>query len=158
MRFDASFVEQVLAGLATARLEAIVVGNVAAMLQGAPVTTQDLDLLIRDTKRNREKLRALGAALAVPPPTTISEFTSTMRMYGLPWPVDFLLDRIGGDISFSAIKARAVEVKVGEQTALVASLSDVIRSKEAANRAKDRAVLPILHDTLRVRRALGEDE
>jgi hypothetical protein len=43
---------------------------------------------------------------------------------------------------------------VGEHKALVASLEDVIRSKEAAGRPKDLAQLPILRDTLRVRRAL----
>ena len=38
----------------------------------------------------------------------------------------------------------------------VAGLADVIRSKEAAGRPKDLAQLPILRDTLRVRRALDE--
>jgi len=34
--------------LRAAKLEAIVIGNCASMLNGAPVTTQDIDLLIRD--------------------------------------------------------------------------------------------------------------
>src|SRR2546421_12325606 len=42
--------------LRAAKLEAIVIGNSAGMLDGAPVTTQDIDLLIRDTKANRRKL------------------------------------------------------------------------------------------------------
>ena len=32
------------------------IGNSAGMLNGAPVTTQDIDLLIRDTRLNRRKL------------------------------------------------------------------------------------------------------
>jgi hypothetical protein len=36
---------------------------------------------------------------------------------------------------------------------LVASLEDVIRSKEAAGRQKDRAVLPVLRDTVAVKRS-----
>ena len=53
-----------------------------------------------------------------------------------------------------SIRSRCVEMPVGEHKALVASLEDVIRSKEAAGRPKDLAQLPILRDTLRVRRAL----
>jgi len=44
--------------LRVARLEAIVVGNSASMLNGAPVTTQDIDLLIRDTRTVKKKLGA----------------------------------------------------------------------------------------------------
>jgi hypothetical protein len=38
-------------------------GSVAAVLQGAPVTTQDLDLLVRDTPTNRQKIEELGDRL-----------------------------------------------------------------------------------------------
>jgi len=37
----------------------------------------------------------------------------------------------------------------------VASLADVIRSKEAAGREKDRAVLPILRQVLERSRSIG---
>lgn len=39
-----SFVEKVLEALTQAGVEFIVVGGVSAVLQGAPVVTQDLDL------------------------------------------------------------------------------------------------------------------
>lgn len=35
----------------------------AALLQGAPITTEDMDVLVRDTPRNREKLGELERAL-----------------------------------------------------------------------------------------------
>ena len=44
-------------------------------------------------------------------------------------------------------------MKIGKQTLTVASLEDVIRSKEAAGRKKDLAALPILRDTLAVQKA-----
>ena len=53
---DEAFVLKVLDALEQTRLEAIVVGSVAAVLQGSPVTTQDLDLLVRDTPTNRQKI------------------------------------------------------------------------------------------------------
>jgi hypothetical protein len=45
-------------------------------------------------------------------------------------------------------------MRVGKHVLTVAALEDVIRSKEAAGRKKDLAVLPILRDTLKVKNAL----
>jgi hypothetical protein len=56
-------------------------------------------------------------------------------------------DRISGGLTFASVKARAQTVSVGREKLTVASLADVIRSKESANRPKDVAVLPILRDT-----------
>ena len=59
--------EQTLVALAkalrAARLDAIVIGNSASMLNGAPVTTQDIGLLIRDTRLNRRKLARFAKAI-----------------------------------------------------------------------------------------------
>ena len=71
-------------------------------------------------------------------------------------PVELHFDRIAGRLTFAAVRARAQVVEVGDEKLRVASLADVIRSKTAANRAKDRAVLPILRETLAVKRKLEE--
>jgi hypothetical protein len=44
--------------LRMARLTAIVIGDCASMLSGAPLTTQKIDLLIRDTLAVKRKLEA----------------------------------------------------------------------------------------------------
>src|SRR5438105_2220228 len=44
-------------------LEAVLIGNAAAALQGAPVTTVDFDFLIRRTPANVRKLTAIAAEL-----------------------------------------------------------------------------------------------
>ena len=44
-------------------LEAVLIGNAAAALQGAPVTTVDFDFLFRRTPANVRKLRAIAAEL-----------------------------------------------------------------------------------------------
>src|SRR5258705_13847154 len=44
-------------------LEAVLIGNAAAALQGAPVTTVDFDFMFRKTPANLRKLKALAAAL-----------------------------------------------------------------------------------------------
>jgi hypothetical protein len=43
------------------------------------------------------------------------------------------------------LKSAATEFDIDGSTILVASLDDIIRSKEAADRAKDHATLPLLH-------------
>ena len=45
------------------RLEAVLIGNAAAALQGAPVTTVDFDFMFRKTPANLRKLKALARAL-----------------------------------------------------------------------------------------------
>ena len=137
------------------RLEAIVIGNSASMLNGAPVTTQDIDLLIRDTKPNRRKLARFAEEIGGNPPMLVSELSKVEWIDGgLAVPVEIHFDRISGGLTFSSLRSRAQRVAVGDETLRVATLADVIRSKEAAGRTKDRAVLPILRDTLAVKKKL----
>ena len=51
--------------------------------------------------------------------------------------------------------AHAVELKIFGCPVLVMGLEDIIRSKKAAGRAKDKAVLPVLEETLRLRRSVA---
>jgi hypothetical protein len=59
---------------------------------------------------------------------------------------------IHGVRSFASLKSRAESRTVGGFAVLVASLDDIIKSKKAAGRDRDRAVIPILEKTLRARR------
>jgi hypothetical protein len=61
--------------------------------------------------------------------------------------LDFM-SRIDGVRSFEALRARASRVEFRGATLLVADLRDIIRSKEAADRPEDRAVLPVIRRTL----------
>jgi len=153
MSSDEAFVLAVLKALKTVGLEAVVVGNVAAILQGAPVTTQDIDLLIRDTVRNRRKISAFGRVLGAQP-RRISVLTDSLRIDAAGGTVDLIFDRIPGRLSFQALRSRAVHLDLAGTEAVVARLADVIASKEAADRPKDRAQLAALRDALRVKNAL----
>jgi len=141
--------------LRAAKLEAIVIGNSASMLNGAPVTTQDIDLLIRDTRPNRRKLARFAEEIGGSAPMPVSELSKVEWIEGrLAVPVQIHYDRISGGLTFSSLRSRAQLVMVGDEKLVVASLAHVIRSKQAAGRPKDRAVLPILRDTLMVKKKL----
>ena len=143
------------AALRTVKLEAIVIGNAASMLNGAPVTTQDIDLLIRDTPSNRRKLARLADEIGGSSPMRVSDLSNVEQIRGgLAVPVEIHFDRISGGLTFSRVRSRAHRRPIGSAELRVAALADVIRSKEAANRPKDQAVLPILRDTLAVTKKL----
>ena len=152
---DEAFVLEVLAALEQTGLEALIVGSVAAVLQGSPVTTQDLDLLVRDTPANRQKIEMLGHCLGARP-REVSSLTNVLRIDAASAPVDLLFDRLPGELSFESLRSRSVAIDLAGRTATVASLEDVILSKEASGRPKDHAQLPILRDTLRVKKALAK--
>ena len=142
--------------LRLARLEAIVIGNSASMLNGAPVTTQDIDLLIRDTRMNRRKLARFAEGIGGTAPAPVSELSKVEWIEGdLAVPVEIHYDRISGGLTFASVRSRAELVPVGDEKLRVAALADVIRSKTAANRPKDRAVLPILREALAVKKKLA---
>jgi hypothetical protein len=150
--------------LRVVRLDAVVVGNVAAILNDAPLLTRDVDIFVGDTPRVRKKMDALAKALAGASPQPILEKPGArglpghydgVRITTAVVPVDVLF-RIAGEMSLDEIRARARTFDFGGEELAVASLEDVIRSKEAADRKKDRAVLPILRDTLAVKTKLAE--
>jgi len=140
----------------------IVVGVMAAVAQGAPVYTRDLDVTPSSAADNygrlAEALRTIDAKLRLPDGEAL----------GFPIEARFLagntactlLTRTGvldlvyipaGTRGYEDLRRNAVELDLGTgHPALVASLIDVIRMKEAAGRPKDEATLPALRQTLEV--------
>lgn len=131
--------------LLDAKLDAVMIGNAAAALQGAPVTTVDFDFLFRPTPRNLVKLKAfarvLGASVLRPYYPASDLYRVIRDDDGLQ--VDFM-GSIHGVRSFEGLRARAELIEVEGVSLRVASLPDIIKSKRAANRPRDRAVLEIL--------------
>lgn len=125
------------------------VGNAAAALHGAPVTTIDFDFVFRLAPRNLTKLkgvaRELGGTLMKPfyPASEIIRLVND----DVGLQIDFL-PTIPGIRSFESLRKRSERVTFGGVDVLVASLEDIIRSKRASGRAKDRAVLAVLEATL----------
>jgi len=135
------------------RVAGVIVGNVAAILKDAPMLTRDVDVFVGDGPRVRKKMDGLAKALqgAAPQPTAHDGVRITTAVV----PVDVLF-RIAGEMSFDDVRTRATAYDFAGEKLVVASLEDVIRSKEAADRKKDRAALPLLRDTLAVKKKLSE--
>lgn len=131
------------------RLEAVMVGNAAAALHGAPVTTLDIDFMFRKTPLNMKKLKAVAntmRAVILRPYYPVSDlFRVVNDEQGLQ--LDFM-SRLHGVRSFEGLRSRSSVVKFGEHGLIVAALEDIIKSKRATGRDKDLAMLPILERTL----------
>lgn len=134
-------------------LEAILIGNAAAALHGAPVTTVDFDFYFRKTPQNMKKLKALAKKLdgvLLRPYYPVSDLYRLVREDdGLQ--ADFMAT-IHGVRSFAALWAASGQLEFGGYPLLIASLRAVVESKRAAGRTRDKAVLDILE------RALDEEK
>ena len=139
----------------------VVIGAQAAVIHGVPLLTEDLDIT---PSRDAENLERLAMALRELEPV----LRTATDPEGVPFPVDAemlataetwtLTTRVGDlDLDFSPAGTQgyedlhrdALSVDLGNAlTVQVASLADVIRSKEAAGREKDRMQLPLMRRTL----------
>jgi len=144
----APLLSRVVSALAACDLEAVLIGNAAAALQGAPVTTLDFDFLFRATPANVRKLKRvadrLGAMILRPYYPASSLYRLVNDEIGLQ--VDFM-PAIHGIRSLASLRSRATSVELAGATLVVAALDDIIRSKRAAGRPRDAAVLPVLEAT-----------
>jgi hypothetical protein len=139
-------------------LEAVLIGNAAAALRGAPVTTLDFDFLFRKSRGNVSKLKRLADALGA---TVLRPYYPASDLYRVVCDETGLqLDFMGsahGIRSFEGLRRRALAVRFGDSPILVAHLDDIIRSKRAAGRARDLAVIEILERTKRLGDATEAD-
>lgn len=141
----------------------VLIGGIAARLRGAPLLTEDVDITPDQTDDNLARLSAalrdLGARLRTTSnPDGIEfpiepEMLNTAESWTLTtrWGDLDLMFVPAGTGGYSDLSKGADTLTVsedGEVTVAVAALSDVIRSKEAAGREKDRAALPLLRRTL----------
>lgn len=148
---------KMLEALARHRVEYVLIGGLAATLHGSPAVTNDADICPARTPQNLTRLAEALREIEVRARTDAeprglpfacdAEFLSRMRVVNLVTAYgtfDIAFEPAGFD-GYDELVVHSVELAVGNLTVRVASLADVIRSKEAANRPKDHATLPILY-------------
>jgi len=130
-------------------LETVMIGNAAAAMQGAPVTTIDIDFLYRRTPANLKKLKHVAADMGATLYTPFYPASMMLRMMNddETLQIDFLHE-ISGIRSFEGLRRRASRMTVRNAPVRVATLADIIKMKKSANRPKDWAVMGILEKTL----------
>ncbi len=148
---------EILRRLVDAEVEFIVVGMAAGVLQGAPVTTMDLDVVHRRTHENVARLLQVLAELEAVyrhDPRQLRPTDSHLASEGHQ-----LLKTRYGDLdclgsidegrSYEDLLPQTVEMTLsGGRTVRVLDLPALIDSKERAGRPKDLAALPVLRATL----------
>jgi len=149
--------QELLEVLARHRVDYVLIGGLAATLHGSSALTNDADICPDPSPENLERLaaalRELDARVrsdadpeGVPFPVN-AEFLRQMRLVNLTtrfgdFDIAFQPD---GSHGYDDLAESGIEIAIDGTIVRVASLTDIIRSKEAADRPKDRATLPILY-------------
>ena len=142
------------------RVSYVLIGGLAAVVHGSPFPTEDADITPDDDRRNLDRLAA-----------ALRELNARIRTEGIPNGLPFACDAVAlasaqtwnlttaaGDLDiafrpsgthgYADLRRDAAGVELYDVTVAVASLADVVRSKQAANRPKDQRVLPVLRELL----------
>jgi len=147
-----------LRALAESGVEFIVVGGVAAVLNGAPIATYDVDLVYSRRPANIEALAGvlarMDAVFRAQPERRLQPAAShlaagghlnLLTRYG---PLD-LLGTIGRSLGYEELRSHSAEFEIGGGVRVcVLDLETLIEVKEQLGGEKDIAVLPVLRRTL----------
>lgn len=155
---------RILEALHRNKVDYILIGGLAAVYHGSPFPTEDADISPDMDRRNLDKLA-----------TALRELNARVRTdsepSGLPFSCDgetlaaaetWNLTTDAGDLDvtfkpsgtggYRDLHRDAAQVRLYGVSVRIASLGDVIRSKQAANRPKDQRMLPTLREILARRR------
>lgn len=150
----------ILDALVRHEVDFVLIGGLAANSYGSPFPTYDVDIVPRSDRTNLDRLS-----------DALRELDARIRSEGVDGGIAFdhdatspaavgiwnLITPFGMlDISFvpsgtsgySDLVQDAVPTPAYGVVVSIASLADIVRSKQAANRDKDRRVLPVLREIL----------
>jgi len=145
--------------------EFILVGGIAAIIQGSPVTTEDVDLVYRVSEENCRRLAKalteLDATYADPAGRKIRPDPDKLKsmkvhLFNTRCGRVDLMQTVGDDLDYSALLPNTREMVVEEFTIRVLDLQTLIETKEHADRPKDRYQLPFLRQVLAEKRRREE--
>jgi len=148
----------VLEGLIKADVNFILVGGLAAVVQGAPVTTMDIDIVHNRSSENIVKLlaflksigafhRRLDDKVIEPTEGDISGEGHALFSTQLG-PLDVLAVIEEGK-TYDDLLEHTVDIKFRGHTIKVLDLKMIIELKRASRDPKDKQRLPVLEETLR---------
>ena len=150
-----------LARLAASGTEFVLVGGLAAVAQGAPLATVDVDMVHRREPGNVERLlaflegvdaryRGRPAGQVLRPGREALLGDGHHLLATALGPLD-VLGAVEGGRGYESLRPETIEVQVEGQRVRVVQLETLAELKRGATNPKDRLVLAILEDTLRRR-------
>lgn len=152
--------ELILAALQEQDVRCILVGGFAAVIHGSPYVTTDIDIVPEASAANLARLSAalrdLHARVWTSSVPTGLAFQHDAESLGRVEIWNLITDhgrldiclRPSGTSGYADLARDAVRLRILGVDVDVASLADVVRSKEAAGREKDRLVLSTLRRLL----------
>ena len=142
-RFEYAQAEEIREAFGRHGVRYLFIGKAGAILLGYPDTTQDADVFVEKTpengKRVAEALRELGFPLTEAQAEEVRRGKDFVQIRSGPFDLDLVFAPDGIE-TFEEAWARRIEVSGFS----VCHLDDIIASKKAANRVKDRETLPRL--------------
>jgi hypothetical protein len=161
LNLQAPDLSAIIKGLSEAGIEYIIVGGLAAVAQGAPVTTFDLDIVHRQTSENIRKLlmflKSIGARLRRPDDKIIEPTTEVLKAKGhlllktKYGPLDVLAFIEKGQ-GFEDLFPKSSEIAFQGHKVLVLNLETILELKRNSKDPRDRQRLPIYEETLKLTR------
>lgn len=152
--------------LARHQVQFVIIGGMAATLHGAAYVTLDIDITPRPDRSNLERLSAAlfeleakvrivgGSEDDALPFDHSGESLGRARIWNLTTNaghLDICAQPAGTD-GYDDLRRDAITIELAGTTVSLASLADIVRSKEAAGRDKDRLALPMLRRLLEQQR------
>lgn len=147
---------RIFAVLAEHEVEYVLIGGLAGVLHGSTAMTNDADIVPSRADNNLERLsaalidleariRVLDSpdGIAFDPHPALLESMVLLNMTTRCGDLDVTFSPSALD-DYEALLAVSATFDVDGHMVRVAALADIIRSKEAADRPKDRVTLPIL--------------
>ncbi|MDI3291712.1 DUF6036 family nucleotidyltransferase [Polyangium sp. 15x6] len=142
------------------RVDFVVVGGMAAVLQGAPVHTFDIDIVYSRAEDNVARLlaalRDLDAVFRTDPRRLVPNESHLLspghKLLSTRHGVLDVLGTIEEDTSYEDLLPDALWLEVAGAPVRVLSLERLIQIKEKLTRPKDRAMLLVLKATLEEKR------
>ena len=153
------FPEKIAAVLTRHQVACVYIGGFAAFIHGSPLPTDDVDIVPETSAENYARLS-----------TALSELDAKVRAEGVE-PLPFFHDadslaavrtwnlttkygnlditvEPSGTQGYPDLQRDATATELDGVRIQLASLNDIVRSKEAAGRDKDRRALPVLRELL----------
>ena len=138
----------------------VLIGGLAAVYHGSPFPTEDVDITPDTDDANLDRLvaalRELNARIRLDDTREDVPFAcdakglaaaQTWNLVTAAGELDITF-RPSGTQGYPDLRRDSVAADIYDVTVQIASLADVIRSKQAANRPKDQRVLPTLREML----------